>query len=314
MRGGCGFCCRKRRAVTSQTRDTLWFCYPKFDEDAQNQDLTVRGAIHAISHKFVSELDTASERLASRLRLIEDKLGIEASEPMITASSRRSRAVISNEAREKRAKDKLRDMHEELPFQCLRIKILRATGLANADNELLTGKSDSYCTCEILGKHATKISTQVCNDNLNPEWNFEDYIDCFQEGDTLKFVVLDHDLAKQDDLLGKATVKLRGDDLAAGFSSKLALEDAGKGMNATLEVEVHVCPMSPGGQSSRRGQPGEEAEARSTVDEARSEAAVNFSIPSGGCVPASASCTAFEAELLPGSVPDAQLTQIVPSA
>lgn len=85
----------------------------------------------------------------------------------------------------------------------LRVIILGARNLPNADYDRFRpgGLSDPYCTCEILGKPQSKITTRVIEDTLNPTWHHESRMSDFSGGDSLLFRIWDKDEGKSDDLL-----------------------------------------------------------------------------------------------------------------
>lgn len=119
----------------------------------------------------------------------------------------------------------------------LKVTIISARGLRNADWLPGTGKSDPYCTCEVQGKLALqKIKTKVINDNLNPAWDHEGEIQGYSVGDDLVFNVFDHDFAGSDGLLGTVTVHSR-DFVPGGFEGELSLAGE-KGGSAFLSIRI----------------------------------------------------------------------------
>jgi len=118
----------------------------------------------------------------------------------------------------------------------LKIVIVSARGLRNADGGI--GKSDPYCSCEVVNKPHTKCQTKVANDNLDPVWNEQLTIVDYTQGDVLRFTVYDKDFgSKQDESLG--TVALTKKQLTAqGFDGELNLMDGGKTCGASLKVKV----------------------------------------------------------------------------
>jgi len=113
-----------------------------------------------------------------------------------------------------------------------------ARGLRDADWLPGAGKSDPYCICELEGKpEATKIETQVINNTSDPHWGFEGSLTDYIAGDSLVFKVYDKDFGKSDDFLGLAV--LPGEHFHPhGFEGELPLQDAGKGITATLQLKV----------------------------------------------------------------------------
>lgn len=135
----------------------------------------------------------------------------------------------------------------------LKVTLIGATGLRNADHLPGQGLSDPYCICTIPGKSKSKFQTKVINDNLNPVWNHEEIVSVFTPGDSLEFHVWDKDPGLTDDFLGKA--KLNSSQFyPRGFSGELELQEAGKGIRAhlLLKIEVLQDPRSDGSTGSRR--------------------------------------------------------------
>jgi len=129
----------------------------------------------------------------------------------------------------------------------LKLTIVSARGLRDADWVPGAGKSDPYCTCEIAGKPKEKLHTKVINDNLDPVWEHQGELPGFRPGDTLVFKVYDKDLAKSD-LLGQ--LKLESAEFYPhGFEGEKPLADAGKGHHAYLKLKIHPT-MAPTGASS----------------------------------------------------------------
>eukprot|EP00419_Tripos_fusus_P007950 CAMPEP_0172680454 /NCGR_PEP_ID=MMETSP1074-20121228/16775_1 /TAXON_ID=2916 /ORGANISM="Ceratium fusus, Strain PA161109" /LENGTH=899 /DNA_ID=CAMNT_0013498785 /DNA_START=99 /DNA_END=2798 /DNA_ORIENTATION=- len=120
----------------------------------------------------------------------------------------------------------------------LRVTVLGARGLHDADWLPGARKSDTYCICELEGKpHATKIETQAINSTCDPYWDFEGGLTNYVAGDSLVFKVYDQDWAKNDELLGVAL--LSGENFHRyGFEGDLPLQDAGEGISATLQLRV----------------------------------------------------------------------------
>merc|ERR1740129_1328364 len=116
----------------------------------------------------------------------------------------------------------------------LKVKILGAEGLRNAD---YVGKSDPYCVCRLPRKPDFSFQTKVVSNDLNPKWNAEFILEDFVGRDTLDLDVFDHDAFKQDDFLGRATLRIE-DILPNGFQGALPLSGAGaKGVvNVIIEV------------------------------------------------------------------------------
>eukprot|EP00927_Polykrikos_kofoidii_P077979 TRINITY_DN7485_c0_g1_i1.p1 TRINITY_DN7485_c0_g1~~TRINITY_DN7485_c0_g1_i1.p1 ORF type:complete len:1906 (-),score=343.15 TRINITY_DN7485_c0_g1_i1:318-6035(-) len=128
----------------------------------------------------------------------------------------------------------------------IKVRVINASGLRAADTGLFGGNSsDPYCICQLKGKKATKFQTKRINKTLDPEWNEEHIVPGFTAGDSVQFIVMDHDLTSNDDLLGKATVD--GEELCrvGGFSGYLTLTDCGSDCEATLAVQLEILPPTP---------------------------------------------------------------------
>uniref|UniRef100_A0A7S4PU83 C2 domain-containing protein n=1 Tax=Alexandrium monilatum TaxID=311494 RepID=A0A7S4PU83_9DINO len=148
----------------------------------------------------------------------------------------------------------------------LKVTIVSASGLRNADHLPGQGVSDPYCVCSIPGKPRSRIWTKVIDNNLNPVWNHEEKFHGFAVGDSLDFRVYDKDVGMSDDFLGKA--KLVGKQFyPRGFDGELELQEAGKGIHATLRVKVEVLgPEGSTGRScSRSHSPSPQAPRRSAL-------------------------------------------------
>lgn len=121
-------------------------------------------------------------------------------------------------------------------IQPLRVTVVGAKGLRHADwMGMVPG--DPYCTCEVHGQSVSKFQTEVVSKALNPFWNHEFRVDDYVFGDSLMFTVLDKDMTKQDDLLGKVCLSSK-QFLPNGFDGELPLSEAGDGTNATLTVKI----------------------------------------------------------------------------
>eukprot|EP00971_Amphidinium_carterae_P161164 3195444-Amphidinium_carterae.1 len=117
-----------------------------------------------------------------------------------------------------------------------------------------TGTSDPYCICNIPGKtKVKKIQTKVMDNTVTPVWNHSDAMDGYQDGDALEFQIYDSDTANFDDVLGK--VRLAPEKIAQGFDGELQVEDAGKGMEAFLKVQVSLFAPGTGPKPAATAQP-----------------------------------------------------------
>ena len=82
----------------------------------------------------------------------------------------------------------------------VRVEVLRAIDLVNADMTLIGGKSDPYVKISGIGQ---PVQTNVIKNNLNPVWKetFHFFIDVANPNPKLLFQVFDSDL-DSDDFLG----------------------------------------------------------------------------------------------------------------
>lgn len=135
--------------------------------------------------------------------------------------------------------------------QVLKVAILGARGLRNADLFPGSGKSDVYCVCCIIGKPHMISRTRTLNDTLEPVWNHEAQFDDYQSSDCLQFDVMDQDVGflKKDDHLGRA-VLASSRFYPHGFEGELRLEDAGASGDAYLKVRIP--PLKPAGMTAEQ--------------------------------------------------------------
>jgi len=130
------------------------------------------------------------------------------------------------------------------------VTIVSASGLRDADALLGQGTSDPYCVCSIAGQpRSEKKRTKTVDNNANPVWNETFTLSGLQEGNSLLFEVNDADTGKTDDFLGRASLDWL--HISKGYSGKLTLLEAGKGINATLEVRVSLDSAGPVTQSAQ---------------------------------------------------------------
>jgi len=125
------------------------------------------------------------------------------------------------------------------PPPALKIFIIGARGLPPADTN---GKSDPYCTCQLVGKQYSKSQTKVKSRTLEPRWE-EEFNDKhrYDEGDNLIFEVFDYEKSGKHDLLGRATLENALFHLPGGFDGSLSLVDTPlPGYRPTLQVKVLV--------------------------------------------------------------------------
>lgn len=106
----------------------------------------------------------------------------------------------------------------------LKVTVVSAENLRNADNPLINGLSDPYCICRVQGKPDTEWKTHTVLDCLNPVWNCEQMIQNCLPGDTMEFIVMDKDSGKADDFLGRVALP-SALFLPNGFEGKVPLQD-----------------------------------------------------------------------------------------
>lgn len=131
----------------------------------------------------------------------------------------------------------------------LKISIIHARGLRNADRVSGMGTSDAYATCYIVGKGKNGVATKII-ESSNPDWNYEGDISDYQEGESLRFATWDHDFGGRDNL-GEITLTSK-QFFPRGFSGEVDLGNCGKvakdlkdisDMKTTLKIRVEVTPQ-----------------------------------------------------------------------
>jgi len=127
---------------------------------------------------------------------------------------------------------KLKQMYSSL-------RIIKANDLRKAD---MFGHSDPYCIVKLgtSKKARTLTTTQVMDNNPDPEWNHGPITVDWMDQKVLKFEVWDKDMVGPGEKLGQAFVKKT--DCTQGFHSDLHLGDG----NGTLTVE-----LAPAGYKQR---------------------------------------------------------------
>jgi len=136
-----------------------------------------------------------------------------------------------------------KDFEHEPDTRCF-VKIIAAHNLRSAD---WGGKSDPYCTCEVVGKAKSRFQTKVLFRDLEPVWNEEDELVGYEEEDNIKFEVWDYDMVGAPDSLGYVTV-MNEDFHPQGFVGQLHLEGGGAGKKDSyidVEIEVDTPPEPP---------------------------------------------------------------------
>jgi len=156
-------------------------------------------------------------------------------------------AVVSEVRAEKPSEEKTAEKVEEAKEQTadlsktryeFEVTLVSAKNLR--DEDWLPGGSDAYCVCEAIGRTKAKFQSPVVSNRSNPEWNHTEKI-AIGHMDSLKFSVLDKDVAGKDDLLGD--VELPFSKIApSGFKGDLRLKhtngDTAKSAVSDLVVEV----------------------------------------------------------------------------
>eukprot|EP00929_Paragymnodinium_shiwhaense_P015474 TRINITY_DN12356_c0_g2_i1.p1 TRINITY_DN12356_c0_g2~~TRINITY_DN12356_c0_g2_i1.p1 ORF type:complete len:1780 (-),score=432.19 TRINITY_DN12356_c0_g2_i1:497-5836(-) len=121
------------------------------------------------------------------------------------------------------------------------VTVVSAAGLANVDGGWLSGVSDPYCICHVLGKKKTTFQTSVVWNSLDPVWNCAGQLHGFEPGDVISFEVWDKEVfPKNDKTIG--SVALKTEDFwphgLPGTNLQLA-DDAGKSVG-TLRVVIDL--------------------------------------------------------------------------
>uniref|UniRef100_A0A7S1RHW8 C2 domain-containing protein n=1 Tax=Alexandrium catenella TaxID=2925 RepID=A0A7S1RHW8_ALECA len=131
--------------------------------------------------------------------------------------------------------------------QPLKVRIVSARGLRNADWMPGSGKSDVYCVCSIIGKPHMTSRTITCNNTLEPAWNHEAEFEDYQNCDCLQFDLMDKDISflKKDDHLGRAMLS-SSRFYPHGFDGEIPVSDASASSGACLKVFI---PPAPPGSS-----------------------------------------------------------------
>merc|ERR1712050_260516 len=119
----------------------------------------------------------------------------------------------------------------------LKITILSARGLRDADFLPGAGKCDPYAIVEIEGKPETKLVTHTVTNTNNPVWNFEAVMPGYVLGDTIVISVFDKDPLK-DDFLGR--VVLVKEQFINGLAGDLKLDLAGKDTDAYISIQIEA--------------------------------------------------------------------------
>lgn len=128
---------------------------------------------------------------------------------------------------------------EEVVTHTVKVTIVSARGLRNSD---VLEKQQPYCVVEVLGKSESRQKSPIGSHPTSPQWDHSSEVCNYCAGDSLVFTVKDKDFLA-DDKLGVAT--LDAEKVRAGFLGELKLTDAGRGVEAYLEVDVEGVDPSP---------------------------------------------------------------------
>jgi len=158
------------------------------------------------------------------------------------------------------------------------VKIISAKGLRAADWALRGGSSDPFCTCQVQGKKETLVSTRYLNKTLAPSWEEVHEIDGWEHGEPLEFSVFDFDKGSSADTLGHCLLLASKFQIDGKFDGDLPLDEAGKGIKASIRVEVEVfTPPEPPEPVSVPG-----SRLKIVVKEAKNLRAADWSIVGSG--------------------------------
>lgn len=119
----------------------------------------------------------------------------------------------------------------------LEITIIGARGVRNADGGM-SGRSDCFCTCEVLENPHSKFHTPTINNTLDPTWNHVQSIQGFRSNDALLFEVFDSDTFSSTSL-GQVVLGAQ-DFFPYGIEGELILQ--GEKATGGLTVKVIVLP------------------------------------------------------------------------
>jgi len=125
----------------------------------------------------------------------------------------------------------------------LKITVNSAKGLPPAD---ANGKSDPFCTMQVVNKPKTLSQTRHIDKTLDPKWG-EEFSDKYgyEEGDSLLFEIMDYDKGSTGDLLCSCVLPSKDFHRPGGFEGSLHMTLAPelgklKGYCPTLKVRVQV--------------------------------------------------------------------------
>lgn len=139
------------------------------------------------------------------------------------------------------------------PEPRLRVTIHSAVGLPPADSN---GKSDPFCSFQIVGKPFSKSVTKIINKSLEPVWN-ENFTGKFryEDGDDLFFEVRDYDGKNaKPELLGRCALPNAEFAKMGGFHGDVPMFDVARGCipssdtqgyKPTLKLTAFLTDMMP---------------------------------------------------------------------
>lgn len=131
------------------------------------------------------------------------------------------------------------------------VSVIGACGLR--EDALPNG--EVYCVCSVLGKEHLCFETPVHGNMVNPRWNHLDELEDVRSGDSLVFEVWGKHWGSRSDFLGRA--RLRGEEFFedGGFRGELQLEEAGRGVDAYLILQVTIAEPGSSSNFDRSPQP-----------------------------------------------------------
>ncbi|CAE7659883.1 TCB3, partial [Symbiodinium sp. CCMP2456] len=135
-----------------------------------------------------------------------------------------------------------------------------ADGLPPAD---ANGKSDPFCSVQLVGKPFSRSSTTIKARTLDPVWN-ETLTDKhrYEVGDAISFKVWDYDKAGGNDLLGEYVLEGPHFHKPGGFDGELNLQCPDPKYAPVLSVKILVRELEEAAQvSASEATEAEEAEA-----------------------------------------------------
>lgn len=144
------------------------------------------------------------------------------------------------------------NMSDILPFEVqfvapikLKVTVVSASNLRNADISVLTGYSDPYCVCKAIGLSGTcsekRFRTPTIGNKLDPVWNHSAEVGLHRH-QSLRFEVWDSDVPRPDTLLGEAVIDA-SEFYPCGFEGFLDLVGVDKAQGS-LKVKIEVLQLA----------------------------------------------------------------------